>query len=136
MGFYSGERLRFLASASFAFIDWMSSALATFVAIRLLGVPIDFGDAIVIESFVVLVRSAFFFVPGDIGTQDAAQVLICGAVTGSAPVGLALAALRRVRDILFIAWGLAIGSQYFLGARALLEAAALEKRAHATDRPN
>ncbi|MED5262394.1 MAG: flippase-like domain-containing protein [Myxococcota bacterium] len=135
VGFYAGERLRFVASASFAFMDWVLSALATLVAIRLLGVPISLGDAMIIESFVVLVRSAFFFVPGDLGTQDAAQVLICGAVTGSPPVGLALAALRRVRDILFIGWGLAIGSHYSLGTRALLEAAALEEQARVTEGP-
>ena len=136
VSFYTKKRGRFVASVAFAFIDWMSSALATFVAIRLLGIPIDFGDAIVIESFVVLVRSAFFFVPGDIGTQDAAQVLICSAVTGSAPVGLALAALRRVRDILFIGWGLGIGSYYSLSRPMLLEAAARAQDAHAMEPPN
>jgi len=55
------------------------------------------------------VRSTFFFVPGDLGTQEAAHVLICTAVTGSAELGLALAAVRRGRDLLWIAWGLAIG---------------------------
>lgn len=133
VGFYAGERLRFIASVCFAFVDWTFSALATYVAIRWLGVPISFGDAIVIESFVILVRSAFFFVPGDLGTQDAAQVLICSAVTGSAPLGLALAALRRIRDILFIGWGLAIGSYYSLGARGLLDAVVEEERVHSAD---
>ncbi len=40
-----------------------------------------FADAIVIEAFVTLVRSTFFFVPGDLGTQDGAQVLICSAIS-------------------------------------------------------
>jgi uncharacterized membrane protein YbhN (UPF0104 family) len=98
-----------------AFCEWMCAAIATWIAIRFLGHPISFADAIVIEAFVTLVRSAFFFVPADLGTQDGAQVLICSAMTGSPELGVALAAVRRARDLVWVIWGLAIGSAYSLG---------------------
>ena len=91
----------------------------------------SFFDAMVIESFVILVRSTLFFVPADLGTQEGAQVLICGAITGSPALGLALAAIRRARDLLWIAWGLGIGSRYLLSREALLDAARLEAEASA-----
>ena len=114
MHFYSTERRRFALSVLGAFGDWCSGALAVYIAMHLLGHPVSAADALVIEAFVMLVRSTFFFVPGDLGTQEAAHVLICTAVTGSPALGLALAAVRRARDLLWIAWGLAIGWRYSL----------------------
>jgi hypothetical protein len=55
-----------------------------------------------------------FFVPGDVGTQEGALMLICGAITGSASTAFALATIRRVRDLLLVTAGLAIGSHYHL----------------------
>ncbi|MFA9564110.1 MAG: hypothetical protein ACERLM_05335, partial [Acidimicrobiales bacterium] len=43
--------------------EWMSGVFATYVAVNLLGYPITFVEALVIDSFVALVRSVFFFVP-------------------------------------------------------------------------
>ncbi len=43
-------------------------ALATYIAMDLLGHPISVVDAVVIEACMLLVRALFFFVPADIGT--------------------------------------------------------------------
>jgi hypothetical protein len=40
------------------------------------------------------------------------MVTIVEGLTGSSELGLALAAIRRAHDILWIAWGLAIGWAY------------------------
>lgn len=112
--FYSAERRRFALSVLGAFGDWCCGALGVWIAMALLGHPVSATDALVIEAFVILVRSTLFFVPGDLGTQEAAHVLICSAVTGSPSLGLALAAVRRGRDLLWVAWGLGIGWRYSL----------------------
>jgi hypothetical protein len=112
--FYTAEGRRFALSVLGAFGDWCSGALAVWITLGLLGHPVSASDAFVIEAFVILVRSTFFFVPGDLGTQEAAHVMICSAVTGSPSLGLALAAVRRARDLLWVAWGLAIGWRYSL----------------------
>jgi uncharacterized protein (TIRG00374 family) len=117
--FYRHRRGRFAASLAASLFEWTTGAGAAWLAVNALGHPIGFADALAIESFVVLVRSVLFFVPGDVGTQEGALVLICGAVTGSPATGLALAALRRAADLAWIAWGLAIGGSYSLaGVRA------------------
>jgi uncharacterized protein (TIRG00374 family) len=112
VSFYRARRGRLALSVLFALGEWTANALAVWLAVNLLGHPIGLTDALVIEAFLALVRSMFFFVPGDVGTQEAAQVLICGAVTGSPETGLALAALRRARDLCWILWGLGIGGNY------------------------
>lgn len=114
VSFYTAERGRFALSVGAAFAEWMLGAVAVEVALDFLGQPVSFTDAVVIEAFLVLVRSTLFFVPADLGTQEGALVLVCGAVTGSPAAGLALSAIRRVRDLLFILWGLGIGSAYSL----------------------
>lgn len=118
VSYYTAERGRFSLSVGAAFAEWMLGALAVDLALDFLGRPVPFADAVVIESFLVLVRSTLFFVPADLGTQEGALVLICGAVTGSPAVGLALSAIRRARDLLFMLWGLGIGSAYSLSGEA------------------
>jgi uncharacterized membrane protein YbhN (UPF0104 family) len=123
VGFYAQHRRWFALSVAAAFLNWATGALATYIAMDLLGHPISLVDAVVIEACMLLVRSLFFFVPADIGTQEGALVLACGAITGSPPLGLALAAIRRARDLLFVVWGLGIGFAYSLGVSDVREAA-------------
>ena len=101
--FYTARRSRASLAVLCALTEWLGNAVAIWIAMNALGFPVAFTDAVIIESFVALVRSTLFFVPGDIGTQEAAQVLICAALTGSPEAGLALAAIRRARDLLWIA---------------------------------
>jgi len=110
--FYAERRSRASLAVLCALAEWLGNAVAIWIAMNALGFAIGFRDALVIEAFVALVRSTLFFVPGDIGTQEAAQVLICAALTGSPAAGLALATIRRARDLLWITCGLAIGGTY------------------------
>jgi uncharacterized protein (TIRG00374 family) len=133
LDFYSQQRGRFALSVLLSLADWTSGAFATWAAVNWLGFPIGFADAMVIESFVVLIRSTLFFVPADLGTQEAALLLIGSAITGSASLGVALAAIRRARDVLWIFLGLAIGSAYSLSGRALMREAADAQHREAPD---
>lgn len=118
VAFYGSQRPRAAIAVFCALVEWTGNAVAIWISMNALGYPTGFSDAIVIEAFVALVRSTFFFVPGDLGTQEAAQVLICAALTGSPEAGLALATIRRARDLLWIGWGLAIGGTYSFRAVA------------------
>jgi uncharacterized protein (TIRG00374 family) len=110
--FYTARPWRFVASIFAAFCQWMMGAVAAYAALDLLGHPVSFADAIVIEAVTLLVISTLFFVPGDLGTQEVAMVTIVEGLTGSSDLGLALAAIRRAHDIMWIVWGLAIGWTY------------------------
>ena len=120
VSYYASQGRRFFFSSAAAFGEWMSGVFATWVAVNLLGYPIGFVEAFVIEAFVALVRSTLFFVPADLGTQEGAHVVICAGITGSAELGLALAAVRRSRDLLFLTLGFTFGGAYSLQPRALL----------------
>jgi len=116
VAFYRDHRARFGLSLGASLLEWSTGTVAAWLAVNALGHPIGWADAMAIEAFVVLVRSSLFFVPADVGTQEGSLVLACGAVIGSPALGLALAAIRRGADLLWILWGLAVGSVYSFGS--------------------
>lgn len=106
--FYSREPRRLFLSIAFALVQWSTEAIAIWLSVRILGSSITLLNAFAVQAFVLMVVATLFFVPGDLGTQDTALAYACGAVTGSLPLGVAVAALRRARDLLWIVWGFAI----------------------------
>ncbi len=111
--FYAHARLRFSATVILSFFNWALGALEVWIAFRLLGAPVSFGEAWIIEAVVQLVRVGVFFVPLSLGTQEGAFVLVVGALTGNPELGVAAAVLRRFREIVVIGAGLLMGPLVF-----------------------
>jgi len=79
-----------------------------------LGHPVSFVDAWIIEAVAQLVRTGTFFIPASIGAQEGAFMLVCAAMTGSPVLGVAVAVVRRIREIVWIVWGMGLGLMYTL----------------------
>jgi putative membrane protein len=87
---------------------WIAGAIGIWVAARFLGHPLSAFDSIAIEAVIQAVSSVAFVVPGALGVQEGA-FLVAGAAVGlDASAALALAAARRVRDIVIFFPGLAV----------------------------
>jgi uncharacterized protein (TIRG00374 family) len=112
VAFYERRRTRLALSAAAAFAELTLGACADWLALWLLGHPATLRDALVIQAVVLLVTNMLFFVPANLGTQEGALVLVCGALFASPALGLALAAIRRARDLAWIAGGLVVGSAF------------------------
>ena len=74
-----------------------------------MGRPLDWPEAVAIEALIQAVSSAAFVVPGALGVQEGGFVLIGTALGVDAPTSLALAAARRIRDLVvyfpgLVAW--------------------------------
>ena len=110
--FYRRDWPRFATAMGGAFANWALGALETFVILWVIGYPVTFFDAWIIEAATQLARAGAFFVPAAIGVQEGAFVLICGLLTGSPTAGLATALIRRLRQIVWMAWGLAIAAGF------------------------
>ncbi len=107
--FYTRHRARFALSLAIEFVIWMLSAVEIFLILRFLGYAATFTEAWVVAAVVVLVRSALFFVPAGIGMQEGTFLLICGAITGSPILALAVSLIVRFRELVWVALGLGIG---------------------------
>lgn len=117
MEFYLGRPRRFFAACGLQFCNWCMGAVEIYLVLHFLGAPIPFVDALVIESVVVLVRTALFFVPSNIGAQEGTFLVVCGAITGSPELGVAVALIRRFRELFWISAGLLIGWGFSLKPR-------------------
>ncbi len=103
--FYTSAHARFAATAAVSLAGWFIGALEVWAAMRFLGSPVTFQEAWVIEAAAQVARSAAFLIPGALGAQEGAFTLVVSALTGDASVGLAVAMVRRGRELLWILVG-------------------------------
>ena len=69
------------------------------IALWLLGHPVSFAEAVVLESLTQAARAAAFAVPAGLGVQEGALVLVGGALGLSPDVTLALSLAKRFREL-------------------------------------
>lgn len=105
---------RFVASTSLFLLNWIGGAVEVWLVMRALGAPIGFGAAWVAEAAIVMIRSLTFFLPAQLGSVEAVTVLVIDTIAGGHELGLALAVVRRVRELAWSALGLLVGLGYNL----------------------
>ena len=93
-------------------MNWYLGALEIYIILYFLGHPISIAESIILETLVEIVRAGTFFIPGTLGTQEAAFLLATGAITGEPALGVAAAMMRRVREIIWFIFGFSLGWQY------------------------
>ena len=80
-------------------LAWLIGALETWIALRLMGMPVSASTALILESLNQGLRSAAFPVPSGLGVQEGGYVAL-GAVFGIPPqTALALSLVKRVPDL-------------------------------------
>jgi uncharacterized protein (TIRG00374 family) len=110
--FYSQHGGRFLLAIGLALINWLLGIAEIWIISWLLGHPVSLIDAWIIEAAIQLVRSAVFIMPASIGVQEGTFLLLYAAITGSAELGLAVALVRRARELIWLGWGGLVGLIY------------------------
>ncbi len=98
-GIYRRRRAFFLACL-WRMAGWFAGAIEVWLALRFLGRPVGAVTAVMLESLGQAVRHAAFVVPGALGVQEGAFVLLCGAVGLGPDTGLALSLMKRIRELL------------------------------------
>jgi len=78
---------------------WLVGAAEIWVALFALGIPAPAEKCLIIESLGMTARSAGFFVPGALGIQEAALVMVCGFVGLSPEIAMLIAIVKRLRDV-------------------------------------
>lgn len=80
-------------------ISWLLGAIEVCLALHFLGHDISLAAGLVIESLSQAVKAAGFIVPGALGVSEGGFVVV-GALFGlSPPVSIALALIKRLREI-------------------------------------
>jgi glycosyltransferase 2 family protein len=110
--FYTRDKRHFFSASFLNLVGWYLDALEIYVIFYFLGHPITFIEAVILQTFVELVRAGTFFIPAGLGSQEAVFMIATEAITGQSILGIAAALIRRVREIVWMIWGFSIGLEY------------------------
>jgi uncharacterized protein (TIRG00374 family) len=109
VSFYTQDPRRLAGAFALSCLAWLLGAMEIYVTLHLLGHPVSFWEAWIIEGAAQLVRAGTFLIPASLGAQDGALFLIGAAMTGQPTTGLALAVIRRFRELVWLIGGALVG---------------------------
>lgn len=115
--FYNHRRTLFALSAITFFGGWLIEAAEVYVMLQYLGQPIDVVTAISIDALCTLIKGSTFFIPGSVGVQEGGIVLLLKAFGYSDVTGMSFALLRRLRELVWMAVGVACFTLLSRGVR-------------------
>lgn len=104
--FYRAHRARLVPAVLLSVANWLLGAAEVMVVMWFLGHPMSFADAVMVEALTQLVRAGTFFIPMSLGAQEGTLMLALGSLTGAPAIGLAVAIVRRGRELVWILLGL------------------------------
>lgn len=90
------------AAASFvlSFAGWLVGSGEVYLALLLLGSPVGWRDALLLESLGQAIRGAAFAIPGALGVQEGGYLLLAPLAGLTPEAALALSFAKRAREIL------------------------------------
>ncbi len=104
--FYRFERRTFVYASLWNLLGWVLGVVEVQVMLTLLGYPVPWLDALVIESMSQPIRATAIVIPGGIGTQEVGGVWLCGLLGIPEPEAVTLWLLKRGREVVFDGIGL------------------------------
>jgi uncharacterized protein (TIRG00374 family) len=105
--FYSQDKKGFAWAFVLFFLGWTVESVEVFFILYFLGQPIDVFTAFSIAALLVFVKGGTAFIPGSVGGQEAGTLILLVAFGYSEGVAVAFAIVRRIREIVWIVFGLA-----------------------------
>jgi uncharacterized protein (TIRG00374 family) len=88
-----------IASSVVHVAGWVVGVAEVWIVFDFMGHPVGIGEALVIESLMHAVRGAAFAVPGALGAQEGALVLLCAAFGIPPEEAIALSLVKRAADL-------------------------------------
>jgi putative membrane protein len=88
------------ASFVLSLVGWLVGSVEVYWLLDLLGYPVGWHDALLLESIGQAVRGAAFAIPGALGVQEGGYLLLAALVGLPPGIGLALSLAKRARELL------------------------------------
>jgi putative membrane protein len=94
------RRARIWQSFLLSFVGWVLGTGEVWLALRLLGAPVGWSDALLLESLGQAIRSAGFAIPASLGVQEGGYLLLAPLAGLQPDVALSLSLVKRARELL------------------------------------
>jgi len=92
-------RGRIAATFALSFIGWGVGVGEVWLALLFIGHPVNWLDALLLESVGQAIRGAAFAIPGSLGAQEGGYLLLAHVVGLSPDAALALSLAKRTREL-------------------------------------
>lgn len=112
-GFYREHRSRFFGATFLYFCGWLLDTVEIYLVGYLLGVPITWPEAVVVEAFTGVAKALGMWLPGSLGVQESGIILVGKLIGLPETFVAAYALIRRARELIFAGAGMF----FFLGGR-------------------
>ena len=106
-GFYREQPARLALSIACHFVAWLLGAVEAYLILWFLGTPVSLVTATVIEAFGTGIRFATFLIPGSLGALEGGYAATFAALGLGSTAGVSFSLVRRLREAVWIALGLA-----------------------------
>lgn len=106
LSFYREQPRRFYQAAALNLCGWLVGTVEVYLAAQLLGRPVSWTQALVIEAFAGMAKILGMWIPGSLGVQESGIIIICRLVGLPETLSAAYALIRRGRELLYAAIGL------------------------------
>ncbi len=108
--YYAAHAGRFWTAVALNTLGWTLGGVETYLFCRVLGVGLTFTEAMTVEALLQLIRTASFFIPGNLGAQEGGLAFLMARLGVDPVLGVGLSLLKRFRQILwtaagFLVWG-------------------------------
>ncbi len=105
---YDGDAKDFIAASLYHFLGWAVGAVEVYVFLILIGTPVSWMDALIIETMIQPVTAAALIIPGALGVREAGGVFLCRLLGIEESAGLTLMLLKRAREAVYNSVGLLV----------------------------
>ena len=116
--FHRLEQPAFRLAMAWHFVGWLLGTFEIQVIMWLIGAPTSFLQAFLIESLAQPIRAAALVIPGALGAQEWGGLWLCTMLGMTEPHAVTLWLLKRARETVFDAVGVA-----YLGKRSYFDRA-------------
>lgn len=82
-------------------LSWLLGGTEACLALHVLGTDVGFAEGLAIEALAQGIRTAAFLVPGGVGVAEGGYVVVCALFGLPADLAIALALLKRLREVAF-----------------------------------
>lgn len=93
------SRTRIAATFALSVIGWVAGIGEVWLALAFIGHPVNWLDALLLESIGQAIRGAAFAIPGSLGAQEGGYLLLAPVVGLPPDAALALSLAKRAREL-------------------------------------
>jgi putative membrane protein len=99
--FYRIEQRAFRTATLWHFMAWLLGVAEVWIIMQLIGAPIAWTDALILESLGQPIRAAALFIPGGLGVQELGGAALCHLLGIADAPAVTLWLLKRARELFY-----------------------------------